>query len=179
MDPANDPYMKPPEGMRIIIPFIPPTSNNIYVTHWRQKRIFKSDEARAFHTRFMSEVVPKYLPWISQMPAPDKVPDITYDVLTVFYLDQWDLMNKGFFQSPRKAASRYKKMDTGNRLKLLHDCISDALGVDDCHFFDVRASKKSAQEFGIEPQVHVFVTRIPPPSDPGGTQCLLPITSST
>lgn len=166
--------MNPPEGMRIIIPFIPPTSNNIYITNWRNKRIFKSDEATAFQNRFMAEVVPKYLPWISRMPSAQQLPEVTYDVLTVFYLDQWDLMNKGFFGAPQKTKARYKKMDTGNRLKLLHDCIADALGVDDSHFFDVRASKKSAQEFGIDPQVHVFVTRILPPKAPGETECQPP-----
>jgi Holliday junction resolvase RusA-like endonuclease len=172
VDPASDPLNNPPDSLRIIIPFIPPTSNNSYVTDFRRKMTFKSKEATAFENRFISEVVPKYLPWISRMAVDDQ---ITYDVLVLFYFDQWDIMNKGFFQTPRKAASRYKKMDTGNRLKLLHDCLSKALGVDDCHFFDLRASKRSAQEYQVDPQVQIFVTRIAPPSPPGGTQCQLPM----
>lgn len=164
--------MKPPEHIRIVIPFIPPTSNNIYITIWKLKRIAKSKEANAFATRFIDEVVPKYLPWISRM---SNAPETVYQVSTYFYLDRWDIMNKGWFQTPRKAATRYKKMDTGNRLKLIHDCLSDALGVDDSHFFTLGATKVVAQDWGVEPQVHIFVTRMQAPADPVGTQTTLPM----
>ena len=163
MDISLDPWVNPPQSLRIVIPFIPPTSNNIYVTIWKRKRIAKSREAEAFQNRFISEVVPKYLPYISRMSTS---PDVTYLVTTIFYLDQWDIFNKGWFQMPKKAATRYKKMDTGNRLKLIHDCLSEAIGVDDSHFFSISASKVPAQEHGIEPQVHIYLTTLPIPKDP-------------
>lgn len=162
-DPATDPWMNPPQCLRIVIPFIPPTSNNIYVTVWKRKQIVKSKEAVAFHSKFVSEVVPKYLPWLSRM---SNAVETIYQVGTFFFLDQWDILNKGWFQTPRKAQTRYKKMDTGNRLKLIHDCLSDALGVDDSHFFSLAAQKLSAQEYGVEPQVHLYVSMIQPPRDP-------------
>lgn len=163
MDAKLDPWLNPPNHLRIIIPFIPPTSNSIYVTIWKQRRIVKSKEATAFHNRFTSEVVPKYLPWISRM---SNSPETVYDVKVVLYLDQWDIFNKGWFQVPKKAATRYKKMDTGNRLKLIHDCLSDAVGVDDSHFFNLGAYKCSAQEYGVDPQVHLFVSSLEVPKDP-------------
>lgn len=163
VDPSTDPWMCPPQQVHLVIPFIPPTSNSIYITSWRQKKIFKSKEAVAFHTRFMAEVVPKYLPWLSRMTS---TPDTIYQVTTHFYLDQWDILNKGWFQTPRKAATRYKKMDTGNRLKLIHDCLADAIGVDDSHFFGVNAVKMCAQEAHVEPQVQVYITAMTAPADP-------------
>lgn len=164
--------MRPPHSLHIVIPFIPPSSNNIYVTIWKQRRIVKSKEATAFYNRFMSEVVAQYLPWLSRM---SKDPETIYQVTTHFYLDQWDIFNKGWFQKPRKAATRYKKMDTGNRLKLIHDCLSDALGVDDSHFFNLSASKIPAQAYGVDPQVHIYVAALTTPKDPIGSQTLLPM----
>ncbi len=160
---VDDAWMNPPHSLKLVIPFIPPTSNSIYVTIWKQKRIVKSKEAEAFKQRFISEVVPTYLPWISRMSSS---PETIYEVTTIFYLDRWDIMNKGWFNNPRTAASRYKKMDTGNRLKLIHDCLSEAIGVDDSHFFSIKANKAVAQEWGLEPQVHVFVCQIVPPKGP-------------
>lgn len=160
---SNNPWMNPPHSLHLIIPFIPPTSNNIYVTIWKTKRIVKSKEAEAFHNRFVSEVVPKYLPWLSRMSGS---PEAVYQVTTFFYLDQWDIFNKGWFQTPKKAKTRYKKMDTGNRLKLIHDCLSEAVGIDDSHFFSLAASKIPAQECSVEPQVHIYLTALEIPKDP-------------
>ncbi len=171
LDPATDQWNNPPHCMHIVIPFIPPSSNLIYTTIWKKRMIVKSKDATAFHNKFMSEVVPKYLPWISRM---SNSPEAVYQVATYLYLDQWDIYNKGWFQQPRKAQTRYKKMDTGNRLKLIHDCLSDALGVDDSHFFNLTAAKLPAQEYGVEPQVHLYISALPTPT-PIGTQTLLPV----
>lgn len=161
MEAIVDPWMDPPHNLHIVIPFLPPTSNKIYVTIWKQKRIVKSKEAEAFKNRFSSEVVPKYLPWISRM---SNSPDTVYNVVTFFYFDQWDILNKGWFQTPKTAASRYKKMDTGNRLKLIHDCLAEAIGVDDSHFFGLTAEKRSAQQYDVEPQVHLYISTTSAPN---------------
>ena len=172
LDPAVDPWMNPPHCLHIIIPFIPPTSNNIYLTIWARKQVVKSKEANAFHSRFMSEVVPKYLPWLSRMTNSQET---IYQVGTYFYLDQWDVFNKGWFETPRKAKTRYKKMDTGNRLKLIHDCLADAIGVDDSRFFSLTANKAPCQEYGIEPSVHIYIAALPALKNPVGTQTLMSV----
>jgi hypothetical protein len=159
---GSDPWMKPPGSLRLIIPFLPPTSNNIYVMDWRRKRIFKSRQADAFASRFSQEVVPVYLPWISQMVGADQDPNVVYSIFTDFYFPRWEVESKGWFNKKRSAKSRYKKMDTGNRLKLLHDCAASALAIDDAHFFGIGARKLVAETFGVEPQVHIFLTKVDP-----------------
>src|SRR3954469_12747413 len=47
--------------LKIVIPFLPPSSNNCYVTNWRKKIRFPTKEANAFKKKFSSEVVPGYL----------------------------------------------------------------------------------------------------------------------
>lgn len=162
IDPATDEYTDPPNNMRIIVPFLPPSSNKIYVTDWRRKRRFKSREANAFQEEFRARVVPVYLPWISQLIGPEQNPCVLYTVAIDFYFPRKEVINKGFDQldskGQRKAKTRYKKMDTGNRLKLVNDCLSDALQIDDSHFFQVGGRKIVAESFGVDPQVHIFLT---------------------
>lgn len=43
---------------------------------------------------------------------------------------------------PEKAATRYKKLDVSNRVKLLEDALVDALGIDDSQFLTVLARKR-------------------------------------
>ena len=160
IDPAKDPWVNPPHHLCIVVPFIPPTSNKIYVTNWRQKTRFLSKEAKAFKTKFSEEVVAKYLPWLSQMEDAASNPDVRYSVEAWLFLDRWSIENKGWFSEKRTAKTRYKKMDTGNRLKLLNDCVSNALGVDDSHFFDVVGRKRIAQNFNVDPQVRIYITKI-------------------
>lgn len=51
-----------------------------------------------------------------------------------------ELENKGW--SSGKSKSRYKQIDASNRVKLIEDAVSEALGVDDRHFFDVIVRKR-------------------------------------
>jgi len=159
MDPKTDPYNRPPDSLRIVVPFIPPSSNKIYVIDWRRKRRFRSEEANAFINRFMQEVVPNYLPWISQMLGPEQDPTVIYTISSNFYFTKWAVLNKSWGAAKNPAKTRYKKMDTGNRFKLMHDCVSRALAIDDSHFFGVGGNKLVAEAFGLTPQVHIFLTR--------------------
>lgn len=157
MNPENDPYVRPPDSIRFIIPFLPPSSNKMYVTDWRRKKRFPSKETKAFVNKFNKEVVSKYLPWISQLVTPEQDPNICYEIKSYIFFDRWDVETKGWFSTPRTAKSRYKKMDTGNRFKLLFDCVAKATDIDDSHFFDAGGRKLIAQHYDMEPQVHVFL----------------------
>lgn len=157
---SDEAWMNPPNHLRITIPFMPPTANKIYITHWRRKVRFLSDDAKAFKSKFAEEVTSNYLPWISQMQDAEMNPDVRYRVEALMYFDRWEVENKGWFSKKRSAQSRYKKMDTGNRLKLLLDCLATSLGVDDCHFFDVIGRKRIAQDHGREPGIDLFITRM-------------------
>jgi len=161
IDPATDEHNNPPDSMRIIVPFIPPSSNKIYITDWRRKTRFKSPEAKGFEQLFKSTVVPLYLPWISRMLGPEQDPNVIYAVMIDFYFPRSQVINKTFGDPKVKkpAKTRYKKMDTGNRLKLIYDCLADALQIDDSHFFQVGGRKLIAEGFNMEPQVHIFLHR--------------------
>ena len=50
-----------------------------------------------------------------------------------------------------------KKLDVSNRIKALHDCFCDMLGIDDSLFFAVVAIKKTV-EIGYSERVDVFLT---------------------
>lgn len=158
-DPSLDRHNDPPNSMRIVVPFIPPSSNKVYVTDWRKKTRFKSNEAKAFEQRFKSTVVPLYLPWISRMIGPEQDPNVIYAVAIDFYFPRDQVINKTFGdpKARKPAKTRYKKMDTGNRLKLIYDCLADALQIDDSHFFQVGGRKLVAESFSMEPQAHIFL----------------------
>ena len=51
--------------------------------------------------------------------------------------------NKGW---PKKAKSRYKRVDITNRVKLLEDALSEALGIDDSVFFKTTITKQKGEE---------------------------------
>lgn len=82
-----------------------------------------------------------------------------------FYFPRAALLNKGFEEydrkGQRKAKTRYKRMDTGNRFKLIVDCLATALAIDDSHFWDTGGRKLCAETFNLEPQVHLFILKQP------------------
>lgn len=47
---------------------------------------------------------------------------------------------------PHKAATRYKKFDISNRVKLLEDALMEAFGIDDCQILDLYVSKRKGEE---------------------------------
>lgn len=170
LDPESDPWVNPPHSLRLVVPFIPPTSNHIYTTDWRRKMRFKTAEAKAFENKFSAEIVPKYLPWLSAMDDVEKNDSLIYDVRLSLYFSRDEVLNKGFLEryvkgakkGQRKAKTRYKRMDTGNRFKLVIDCLSKALAVDDSHFWGTGGNKLIAEHYDLEPQVHIYITKQDP-----------------
>lgn len=136
------------------IPFMPPSSNNCYVTVWKKKMRILSKEARAFKQRVLTDVVPRYLADISKLPK-----DSVYHVHYRIFFEREDVLTKTWGAEKNGAKSQYKKMDLENRLKLLSDVVSDALGIDDSQFFSGHQEKRSCAEVGDIPQVHIYVRR--------------------
>jgi Holliday junction resolvase RusA-like endonuclease len=69
-----------------------------------------------------------------------------------FVLDFPDILNKGW---PKKARTRYKKFDVSNRVKLLEDALSTAVGMDDSQFFLTLAAKREGRPF-----THIWMWKI-------------------
>jgi len=125
----------------ITIPFIPPTSNHIYVTQRNSKKRFLSKEAYKFVNDYKQLVVSTYLPIIGRLDSTG-----LFEIWNVCYFPVEDLLNKSFGSGEKSAAkTRYKRMDADNRVKLINDCLSKALGVTgDEQFFDERVTKMNA-----------------------------------
>jgi len=113
-------------SLHMVIPFLPPSSNKIYIQR-RQGGKALSKDSRYFLEKFKTEVVPKYLPRMQVIPENETI----FEVEFLFFFET--LINKGF--AVGKAKTRYKRIDVSNRVKLLEDALKDVLAVDDSLFF--------------------------------------------
>jgi Holliday junction resolvase RusA-like endonuclease len=134
----DDSQSKPPEGtgpqrheLKIVYEILPPSSNRIYF----KGRILRR-EAREYAERF-SDHCRQHLPEIMQLD-----PEAIFHVDLVFYLQ---LLNESYgnlkVPPSKRAKTRYKKIDLDNRVKLLVDCVRDAIGIDDSRIFSYRQAK--------------------------------------
>jgi len=141
----------------IIFKGLPPSSNNIRVISWKRKIQFLTKEAQNFRSRFLGDVVPNYAHIIREL---DK--EALYEVFYRFYFAKDSILNKTYGLGKKGSAkSRYKKMDAENRIKFLSDCLSEAIGIDDSHFFAGGYRKMCAQP-NQEEEVHIYIA----PRDP-------------
>ena len=118
---------------KIVLP-LPPTDNNIYINasttkggHKRSIRIL-SDEAKAYKRSTATEIADMAIRHTVQFRQ-----NVPYLVLLRVFFE--NVENAGW--ATGKAKTRYKKVDTTNRGKLLIDSVTQAIGVDDSHIFPV------------------------------------------
>ena len=142
----------------VVLPFLPPSSNHIYVNARGGKGRFLSKEATTFKNRTIS---------IIQQECMDKLIGLDtkaiYQVWYAFYFPKAELLNKSFGTGKKGAAeTRYKRMDVENRLKLVADSLATAIGIDDCQFFEGGHTKLCDSLVGGIPQVHIFLTPMDP-----------------
>ncbi len=141
----------------VILPYLPPSSNHIYVTGRGGIR-FLSSEAKTFKLRTVSYIQANCLAQISRLDR-----EAIYRVWYAFFFPPDELINKTFGSGKKGSAqTRYKKMDVENRLKLIADALATAIGIDDCQFFEGGHAKLSSSLTSGVPQVHIFLT----PQDP-------------
>jgi Holliday junction resolvase RusA-like endonuclease len=141
----------------IVLNFLPPTSNHIYVSGRNGKR-FLSKVADTFKKNAISQIASECQSKIILLN-----PKSVYSVWYAFYFDVDEILNKTFDTGAKNAAAtRYKRMDVENRLKLVTDALSTAIGIDDCQFFDGGYSKMSSSLVGGTPQLHIYLTEADP-----------------
>jgi hypothetical protein len=113
--------------IHMAIPHLPPSSNNAYftmVTKVGKKMVPKrvmTKEGKKFKKETSAFLVQNY-PMEMQIFRPNAPYALLYQVI----FDT--ITNKTW---PEKAATRYKKLDASNRVKLLEDALVDAAGIDD------------------------------------------------
>lgn len=141
-------------GPFVILPFLPPSSNQIYVNGRGGKGRFLSKEAATFKRNAVSHIQSNCLAQITNLDR-----TAIYKVWYAFYFPLEEVINKTFGSGKKGAAeTRYKRMDVENRLKLVADSLATAIGIDDCQFFEGGHTKLVATLVGGKPQIHVFLT---------------------
>lgn len=139
------------QTLHIVYPELPPSSNKIY---FQGTRLTK--HSREYAERFALFMVRNHGHQINEMN-----PDLTYAVHLRFYFES--LVNPGWLErdrtGQRKAKTRYKKIDVSNRIKLVEDCVRDALAIDDSHTFALSQEKHHDPS---NPRVEIYVQPINP-----------------
>jgi len=139
----------------VSIPFLPPTSNNIYSTNWRIKKRFLTKEASAFKTNAISHIQSTSLAAIAGLDR-----SALYRVWYVFYFERDDVFNKTFGSGKKGAAeARYKRVDVENRIKLVADALSTAIGIDDSQFWEGGHTKRVCTTGN--PRIDIYITPVP------------------
>jgi Holliday junction resolvase RusA-like endonuclease len=112
---------------------MPPSVNKLYYVRNGRKAL--SSEGRALKEQMRATIT---LACASAPAIPENTPLALH--LTFFFPV---LENAGWSQ--KKSKARYKKVDVSNRVKLVEDAISEALGIDDSVFFTVHLSKQQGE----------------------------------
>jgi hypothetical protein len=107
--------------IRLELPELPPTSNHAYTNNGFGGRTL-STKGRAFLTTAKAHFARVY-PREMMIFKPNR----PYLVVIRFFFDA--IENAGY--GTKKAKTRYKIVDGGNRTKLLEDALKDAGGIDD------------------------------------------------
>ncbi len=141
----------------VVLPFLPPTSNHIYVNKRGGGR-FLSKDAEKFKLRAIATIQQNCLAQIGRLDR-----TAIYRVWYAFFFQPESILNMTFGSGKKGAAeTRYKRMDVENRLKLVADSLAKAIGIDDCQFFEGGHTKLCASLVGGVEQIHIFLT----PEDP-------------
>jgi hypothetical protein len=138
-------------SLHIIYPEIPPTSNKIYF-----RGTILRKEAREYAERFAHFVAVNHLPQIMTMN-----PDGLFMLSLHFYFDNVlnETWNNPEVKPSKRAKTRYKRMDLSNRIKLIEDCVRDAISIDDSQTFEGQQTKNYDPS---NPRVEIFVAEVDP-----------------
>ena len=140
--------------MEITFNQLPPSENKIRiirVIRGRPGGMAYTKEATNYKKDFKSFLLKNYAAEIVQF-ASEHTMESTYEVRIDLFFSIDHLLNKGW----PKTKTYFKKMDVGNRRKLLEDCLSESLGIDDMYTFDLRMVKQATAG---DPYVTINITK--------------------
>lgn len=121
---------------------MPPTSNNIYANRPGGGRVMTT-EARSWQNRAVKEIMRQSKLGIQEAFDPTRMYwlDLHYFFAEVINKGWNEFYARGPKKGQRKAENKWKKIDLGNRLKLLEDTVKIAVGVDDSATFVLHLTK--------------------------------------
>lgn len=132
-------------------PVIPPTSNKLYF-----RGTMLTAVARKYAEDFSKYMMQRHGAEILEM---DK--DSIYALHLRFFFQSLENARWNDPRPSKRPKSRYKRLDLSNRIKLLEDCIRDALDIDDAQTF--AASQEKHQVRPGEPErVDIIIQRVVP-----------------
>lgn len=137
--------------LKIVYRELPPSSNKLYF-----KGTILTKVAREYGERFSMVVAREYLPEINTLD-----PNALYGVHLHFYFETVvnDSYNNPKVPASKRAKSRYKRFDLTNRIKLLEDCVRDAIAIDDSQTFIASQEKHMDQK---DPRVEIYIHEVDP-----------------
>lgn len=129
-------------------PELPPSSNHIYFRGTTLTKV-----AREYAERFSQFVAQNHGHEVNDID-----PSLLYALHLRFYFPT--VVNKSWNATKGpKAKDKYKKFDLSNRVKLIEDCIRDAVGVDDSHTFAASQEKHHDPQ---NPRVEIVLCSVDP-----------------
>jgi Holliday junction resolvase RusA-like endonuclease len=139
--------------LEVCYPELPPTSNRLYF-----RGTMLTAVAKRYAEGFSKFMMQKHGSEILEMDRSS-----TYALHLRFFFKK--LENAGWNDPKcppsRRPKSRYKKIDLSNRIKLLEDCVRDALDIDDSQTFAASQEKHQCAE-GEGERVEITVQRVEP-----------------
>jgi hypothetical protein len=134
--------------IHLVVPSVPPSVNHAYENKPRKVKVggrfqtkhirMLSEEGKAYKVATTTHLVRAY-PTELKLFCRNR----PFALFLCFVFKEQDLMVKSY---PANSDNRYKKLDVGNRLKLLEDALADATGVDDSHNWLVTLVKRMGRE---------------------------------
>jgi len=117
--------------------------NRLYITRKQDGRKALSKVGRAFQRTVINALIQEW----GLLLEPD--PDKEYRLILHFYFPA--VFSKGW---PKKAKSRFRKIDQTNFVKFFQDCVATASGVDDANHTLVLTTKREDPE---HPRVEIHL----------------------
>lgn len=115
--------------LNIWVPYLPPSSNRIYIRHPTGKGRILSSEARTFQIRAMQEIQKH-----GRLVFMHLKHNIPYELRLAIFLEKVE-------NATSEAGNRFKKVDLSNRVKLIEDVVAKAIGLGDEHNFKMILEK--------------------------------------
>lgn len=146
-------------ALHLVYPDLPPTENKIRMIRWG--RVGKSKKPKPIgmtYTKEADRYVLDFREFVKEHHFIDvqkfrrhHKPWSTYTLRLLFFFPAELILNKSWLaKGKKKAKTPYKKMDVGNRRKLLEDCFSQSIDVDDSLNFNVELTKFVSDEPRVE-----------------------------
>jgi len=131
--------------LKVWLPFLPPSSNKIYIRHPKGMGKILSSKARKFKIEAMRVIQQEGRVGFIRLRK-----NVPYKLTLVFFFPRVE--NK-----TSKVGARYKKFDLTNVIKLAEDTVSEAVDVDDSHNFRAEQEKHCDPE---NPGMYIILSRL-------------------